>query len=470
MPLPMAKDCCCGGPCYNYSETFIRPDNDVELLEPDWEFCGDPSDWSIGSGLTPVNVNSVLVLKHMVGNPYGILSGKFFIEEGEIWHVHVFYGSAEDACSGGDYIVEFEGTTDVNTVAVRIKRGGSIINEEDFFTGGSNEADWTVCVGPNAVEAWVGSASVAVRACGTPNNYWFAIESKTLGAVWDYIQYDDHYAHDRKCPECARGCCFPDWPEVVRGLRVQITGVADGLCDCIDSPSQFELLPDPLGDENPCECSLLLIGPEITIGDCGEGSALTRGSIICDGEGINVEVEIIPQDSHGENAVKWSRTFPSGTDPRSILGAMTTYSQGDNTICDYDSTTVTIEPIVVRGCCSEEEVEETTLSIQKSDISQAKLNKFHSLWEALHSYAPNNKDDWSFTKAQKFYNEWRVDIPRGKCGCKNHWTELVAFNPPNYDSPEKFFEWTWARHDDVSRLHSNAPRITLEEAYALYWT
>ncbi len=89
-------------------------------------------------------------------------------------------------------------------------------------------------------------------------------------------------------------------------------------------------------------------------------------------------------------------------------------------------------------------------------------------WFPLHSYAPSNSSSWNPCKANRwFYEEWQPDIP---CGiCTEHWKTLIKENPPIFDSAVDFFEWTWARHDDVSREHSKVVRISLEDCYKLYW-
>lgn len=92
-----------------------------------------------------------------------------------------------------------------------------------------------------------------------------------------------------------------------------------------------------------------------------------------------------------------------------------------------------------------------------------------SAWGMLHSYSAVNTTKWNPAVARQWYEtEWMLMVPG--CGeCRQHWAELTEEYPPDFSSPKAFFEWGWARHDDVSRLHSKRPRITLEEAYAIYW-
>ncbi len=96
-------------------------------------------------------------------------------------------------------------------------------------------------------------------------------------------------------------------------------------------------------------------------------------------------------------------------------------------------------------------------------------------WDSLHRYAYEHRNDWDATTAERWYLiRWMRTVPKYKpdgapCGCQTHWAELTKQFPPDFSTPQAFFEWGWARHDDVSRLHSKRPRITLEEAYAIYW-
>lgn len=96
-------------------------------------------------------------------------------------------------------------------------------------------------------------------------------------------------------------------------------------------------------------------------------------------------------------------------------------------------------------------------------------NKPMTAWQLAHTYAPSNRHRWNTDKAEQWYNNiWKSKIP--SCGeCKTHWAKLEKQYPPDFSSPKSLFEWFWARHNDVSILHSKKPTITLEEAYTIYW-
>jgi hypothetical protein len=85
-------------------------------------------------------------------------------------------------------------------------------------------------------------------------------------------------------------------------------------------------------------------------------------------------------------------------------------------------------------------------------------------WLPLHRYPFEHYKDAESAK-HWYYSEWLPKVPSIGCSCQSHWKDLTEKHPPDFSSPEAMFEWGWARHDDVSREHSNRPRITLEEAY-----
>jgi len=96
-------------------------------------------------------------------------------------------------------------------------------------------------------------------------------------------------------------------------------------------------------------------------------------------------------------------------------------------------------------------------------------------WLALHRYAVEHCNDWDEVTAERWYLiRWLRTVPKYKpdgasCGCQTHWAELTKQYPPDFSSPIAFFEWAWARHNDVSTMHSHRPTISLAEAYQLYW-
>lgn len=91
-------------------------------------------------------------------------------------------------------------------------------------------------------------------------------------------------------------------------------------------------------------------------------------------------------------------------------------------------------------------------------------------WPPLHRYGPMNSRNWDSATAEKWYNQiWLPKVPNIGCSCQPHWAELTKRHPPDFSSAKAFFEWGWSRHDDVSRMHSKRPLITLSQAYEMYY-
>jgi len=106
----------------------------------------------------------------------------------------------------------------------------------------------------------------------------------------------------------------------------------------------------------------------------------------------------------------------------------------------------------------------------RGDIPQRTESPKVNHWLPLHRYAVEHVSDWNPCLASRWYfEEWKPRIPTYGCACEKHWKELTEDHPPDFSSPQAFFEWGYWRHDDVSRLHSKRPQISLEQAYAMYW-
>jgi len=100
-------------------------------------------------------------------------------------------------------------------------------------------------------------------------------------------------------------------------------------------------------------------------------------------------------------------------------------------------------------------------------IDKPKLNH----WLPLHRYGPEHVSEWNPCLASRWYfEEWKPRIPSYGCACEKHWKDLTEKYPPDFSSPKAFFEWGWARHNDVSTNHSHRPTIALEQAYLMYWS
>jgi hypothetical protein len=61
-----------------------------------------------------------------------------------------------------------------------------------------------------------------------------------------------------------------------------------------------------------------------------------------------------------------------------------------------------------------------------------------------------------------------LGIPVYGCSCAANWKAYTATNPPDFYSPQAFFEWSVESHNYVSKNHASRPQISLLEATGLY--
>jgi hypothetical protein len=89
-------------------------------------------------------------------------------------------------------------------------------------------------------------------------------------------------------------------------------------------------------------------------------------------------------------------------------------------------------------------------------------------WNELHRYVFTTPES-----CEAFYIDWTIRIPNLGCDCMAHWSELTSIKPPDFSSSKAFFEWGWARHNDVNqRLHAvdgNHLPFSLDDAYAMHY-
>ena len=376
------RRCCCG-PCYTYGpENFVRYDEfdvrttDASYLEPDWEVCGSWSDWQLNIvGITGQLENTTpgakIVLKHMVGNPYGILQGHIQLIEDSIYRIHVFHGTLADPCSGENLVVEIEWLNSTDGI-IRIMSGSTVLQFDEFTA--DSDTNFEVCVGDGIIEART-DESLTIRHCfeGSADGYWFALEGDTTGSSvtqWEEIYYSDHWEHNKTCPRCSQHCCFPEYGQVIVGFTITIHGIGEGTdvdCDCAESVS-FEVTLHE--DQDPCACDLYYyINPVILDEETGvvTGDYVT-GPHDCDNARsypsvrmgdcrINGDIDwllsFIPDDI-GQGEVQFPVTFPAGTAPSAIRSDhLDVFDSGDGESCNYDNAWVSFEPILANGCCSE---------------------------------------------------------------------------------------------------------------------
>jgi hypothetical protein len=345
------KGCC--GPCYLFRDDFDRAD--TTNLGSDWEEC--VGDWEIVDEelTTASGAGSVVVLKHMVGNPVGFLRGevKFLDCAGAIYRMYVFYGSSGTACSGGsDYIVEIEVVDDDNGL-IRILGGTSAQNAEVVV--GGDTLEFQICVSDDELEVTTNGSVTYIDGwlvlCELAfTHYWFALgsNSSTQG-YWLWAEYEDHYDHNVLCPKCRLPPCWPLEDKSLLGFHFLIEGISDGTqCSCPSTLEATIMIPE---DTNPCASYLVSEVKELAHPGGGFLCATTDGiwTLHCDESGITISFALQPSVG---TEVDWFMSWPPGTSIDDItVEDFPITDPGDGKSCDYRSATLTLTPIIGNGCC-----------------------------------------------------------------------------------------------------------------------
>lgn len=96
---------------------------------------------------------------------------------------------------------------------------------------------------------------------------------------------------------------------------------------------------------------------------------------------------------------------------------------------------------------------------------QLKVNKGRKSWKMLHSF---DKGD-----PQAFYRLWKTTIPKD-CKCRKDFAKLEMQYPPNFSSPEDFWDWGWDFHNKVNQKLTDEgfphPQVPYDEATHLWKT
>lgn len=93
------------------------------------------------------------------------------------------------------------------------------------------------------------------------------------------------------------------------------------------------------------------------------------------------------------------------------------------------------------------------------------------LWNELHIRALTYRgfDDSEFMKNWSSRIPEYTETPAGRkpCGCRNFWARWYRFNRPQFNPPEKYFEWSIRAHNAVNgKLRKR--RWTVAEAREMY--
>lgn len=79
-------------------------------------------------------------------------------------------------------------------------------------------------------------------------------------------------------------------------------------------------------------------------------------------------------------------------------------------------------------------------------------------WTKKHSY---------FGCDPCWHDLWELLIPSEDCLCWSYYAKLKEENPPNFSSPEKYFEWGVWLHNKINEKLLK-PQMTLEDANKLW--
>lgn len=382
------KACCCK--CYTYLDEFIRDGANVELLEPDWQVCDDWLDWELSPNGVLTNTvadPSIIVLKHMVGNPVGIFEADVEPATGDIHRIYAFKGSQVDPCgSGYDYLIEVE-WTDPTHCTGRIIRGGTTITEE---TGILSDGFFKVCVNKDSLYALVGDgvageSSGLLSVCGEfiePVNYWFAIGAGSEGTKWLRAKYSDHKDHKPSCPNCG-SLCFLNGKAIV-GFEMTLSGVENNVClNCPTADTTVNVMVNPDLDE----CSRLYESEDVSVEfDC-EGPVTPGGPT---NASLNFHWDIDCYTNPEVVTVNWQVTLtqtPFGDPfqiskdydtPANVESITFSLQPSDTPIpcdpehqCCWADATLTVTPIIRDDCCYDPEAEPAAIAAT-SAISRKK--------------------------------------------------------------------------------------------------
>lgn len=85
-------------------------------------------------------------------------------------------------------------------------------------------------------------------------------------------------------------------------------------------------------------------------------------------------------------------------------------------------------------------------------------------WHYLHAYRGCDPE---------WLAKWERIIPSGRCNCKAGYRDILKDYPPDFSSPEAFFEWGVRLHNAVNQKlidqgDTTKRIVSLEEAYSIW--
>jgi hypothetical protein len=79
-------------------------------------------------------------------------------------------------------------------------------------------------------------------------------------------------------------------------------------------------------------------------------------------------------------------------------------------------------------------------------------------WKEIHSYAGNDPS---------WLELWELTLPSFGCGCRDGYKDFKMRNPPDFSTPETFWNWGWYLHNWVNEKLGK-PLLSHEEARKLW--
>jgi hypothetical protein len=96
----------------------------------------------------------------------------------------------------------------------------------------------------------------------------------------------------------------------------------------------------------------------------------------------------------------------------------------------------------------------------------------------LPEYVYVRRNAWWFLHSYRgcdlaWFAEWETTIPTGRCNCKEDYRKILEKLPPDFSTPEAFFQWGVELHNLVNaKLIAEGDTtkriVSLDEAYSLW--
>lgn len=96
-------------------------------------------------------------------------------------------------------------------------------------------------------------------------------------------------------------------------------------------------------------------------------------------------------------------------------------------------------------------------------------------WRVLHMFpmrwlcrAPGERPEWSPQEAERLLEQFEALIPEGYCKCKESYATYKYEDPPDFSSPEAFWEWGFRIHNRVNAklAYQGKEQLSIDAALA----